>query len=334
MFKFIKDRAILIAEIGGNHEGDLGKAKDLMFQAHEAGADVIKFQSYSGAGLVNKKLRPDRYDHFKKFMLSDDEWVDLAETAKSFGINFASSIWEKRYFDLLDKYICLYKVGSGDLSNHVLIKSFIETNKPIVISTAMSSMDQIKQTYDFILGQDKMINEENRLVMLQCTAMYDKPSYKDANLLIMKQFEQKFGCLVGFSNHAVGTNASIASIALGASVVEFHFTDSKNSHFRDHKLSFDAEDLRNVASFNNEFVSILGSSQKTLLPNERTNETEFRRGVYFKRSIRKGEIVKAADLIFLRPELGVSMWDLNKIIGKRAKKDISSLEALEMEFFK
>ena len=334
MFRFVDGRATLIAEIGGNHEGDLSKAKDLMFQAHEAGADIVKFQSYSGEGLVNKKLRLDRYNHFSRFMLTDDEWIDLAETAKNNEINFASSIWEKRYFDLLDKYICIYKVGSGDLSNHELMRCFISTKKSIVLSTAMSSIDQIRQTYEFILGQDKMIIEEDRLAILQCTAMYDDPSYLHVNLLAMTQLEREFGCLVGFSNHAVGTNATIASIALGAKVVEFHFTDSKNSDFRDHKLSFDAADVRDVVSFNNEFISMLGNSTKTVHPSEVINETEFRRGVYFNRPIQKGEIVQVDDLAFLRPELGISMWNLNKIVGKTTQKDISPLEILDMEFFK
>jgi N,N'-diacetyllegionaminate synthase len=333
MFRFVYGRATLIAEIGGNHEGDLNKAKDLMFQAHEAGADIIKFQSYSGDGLVNKKLRLDRYNHFNRFMLTDEEWIDLAETAKNNGINFASSIWEKRYFDLLDQYICIYKVGSGDLSNHELMRCFIATKKSIVLSTAMSSIDQIRQTYEFVLGQDKMIIEEDRLAMLQCTAMYDDPSYRHVNLLAMKQFEREFGCLVGFSNHAVGTNTTIASIAMGAKVIEFHFTDSKTCEFRDHKLSFDAADLRGVVSFNNEFISILGDSTKTVHPSERSNETEFRRGVYFNRPIKKGEIVQVDDLSFLRPELGISMWDLPKIIGKKVKKNISALEVLDMELF-
>jgi N,N'-diacetyllegionaminate synthase len=334
MFRFVGGKATLIAEIGGNHEGSLSKAKDLMFQAYEAGADIVKFQSYSGEGLVNKKLRLDRFNHFNRFMLTDDEWIDLAETAKNNGINFASSIWEKRYFDLLDKYIAIYKVGSGDLSNHELMKCFISTKKMIVLSTAMSSIDQIRQTYEFILGQDKMIIQEDRLAILQCTAMYDDPNYHHVNLLVMKQFEREFGCFIGFSNHAVGTNATIASIALGAKVVEFHFTDTKNSDFRDHKLSFDAADLRRIVSFNNEFTSILGDSMKTVHPSEVSNETEFRRGVYFNRPIKKGEIVKIDDLSFLRPELGISMWDLNKIVGKTTQKNISPLEVLDMEFFK
>ena len=326
-------RATLIAEIGGNHEGDLSKAKDLMFQAHEAGADIVKFQSYSGDGLVNKKLRLDRYNHFSRFMLTDDEWIDLAETAKNNEINFASSIWERRYFDLLDQYICVYKVGSGDLSNHELMRHFISTKKSIVLSTAMSSIDQIRQTCEFVLGQDKTIIEEGRLALLQCTAMYDDPNYRHVNLLAMKQFELEFGCLVGFSNHAVGTNATIASIAMGAKVIEFHFTDSKTSEFRDHKLSFDVADLRTVVSFNNEFLSILGDSKKVVHPSERSNETEFRRGVYFNKPVKKGEIVQIDDLSFLRPELGIPMWDLPKIIGKKLKKNISALEILDMELF-
>ena len=107
MFSFYKDRATLIAEIGGNHEGDLNKAKDLMFQANEAGADIVKFQSYSGDGLVNKKLRPDRYDHFNKFMLTEEEWLDLAMTAKNNNILFSSSSGKKSIFIyLMSLFVC------------------------------------------------------------------------------------------------------------------------------------------------------------------------------------------------------------------------------------
>ena len=104
MFKFLSDRATLIAEIGGNHEGSLAQAKELMFEASENGADIVKFQSYSGPGLVNKLLRPDRFKHFEGFMLSDDQWIDLAETAAKNNINFSSSLWEDKYFNLLNTF--------------------------------------------------------------------------------------------------------------------------------------------------------------------------------------------------------------------------------------
>jgi len=333
MFSFFQDRATLIAEIGGNHEGDLSKAKDLMFKAHDAGADIIKFQSYSGEGLVNKKLRPDRYEHFKKFMLTDDDWLDLASTAKANGILFASSIWEQKYFDLLDDYTCIYKVGSGDLSNHELMKLFLDAKKPLVLSTAMSSLDQIERTYNFILDYDKNAVKDSRLAILQCTAMYDDPNTKHVNLLAMHKLKHTFDCLIGFSNHAVGINAVVASIALGASVVEFHFTDTKNAEFRDHKLSFDASDLANIISFNNEFQSTLGQPLKTIDPSEKNNVTEFRRGVFFRKPISAGTLVDIDDLILLRPEVGISAWDLDQIIGKQTNRDILPLEALNMDYF-
>ena len=271
MFKFNKSRATLIAEIGGNHEGDLNKAKDLMFQASDAGADIVKFQSYSGGGLVNKKLRPDRYEHFNKFMLTDDEWLDLAVTAKNNNILFASSIWEEKYFYLLDEFICLYKIGSGDLNNFELMKLFLKTKKPFVFSTAMSSMKQIKKTFDFIINFDKRIIDEHRLAILQCTAMYDEPNQNYSNLLTMQEFKDIFNCLVGYSNHAVGINSTIASIAMGASVIEFHYTDSKSAKFRDHKLSFDSSDLLAVSEFNNELKNILGNSEKVIHHSEKDN---------------------------------------------------------------
>lgn len=333
MFSFFNNRATLIAEIGGNHEGSISKAKDLMMQAHESGADIVKFQCYSGEGLVNQKLRPERYNHFNKYMLSDDEWIDLAETALKNKIFFSASIWEPRYFHLLNDYICLYKIGSGDLSNHNLMKLFLKTKKPFVVSTAMSNFKQIEKTYNFITGFDESILKDNRLGILQCTAMYDNPSSEFSNLLVMKEFKNRFNCLVGYSNHAVGINSSIAAISLGASILEFHFTDTKEASFRDHKLSFDKSDLQVLSDFNNEFQSMLGSSEKDIHKSEFQNEQEFRRAVYFKRPLFKGDIVKLDDLVFLRPELGISMWDYQSILGKVLNTDIDALEELNFGYF-
>ena len=333
MFSFNKNKATLIAEIGGNHEGDLSKAKDLMFQASASGADIVKFQSYSGAGLVNKKLRPDRYEHFKKFMLTDEEWLDLAITAKNNNILFSSSIWEEKYFHLLDEFICLYKIGSGDINNFELMKLFLQTKKPFVFSTAMSTLNQIKKTFDFITEFDNQIINEYRLAILQCTAMYDEPNQNFSNLLTMLEFKNIFKCLVGYSNHAVGINSTLASIAMGASVIEFHYTDSKDAKFRDHKLSFDSADLLKVSEFNNELKNILGSPEKTVHYSEKNNEVEFRRGVFLNKMMSKGDIVSIKDLVFLRPEVGISMWDYKDILGKKAKHEIQQLEPLNIESF-
>lgn len=333
MFNFYKERATLIAEIGGNHEGNLNKAKDLMFQANEAGADIVKFQSYSGDGLVNKKLRPDRYDHFNKFMLTEEEWLDLAMTAKNNNILFSSSIWEEKYFHLLNEFICLYKIGSGDINNFELMKLFLDTKKPFVFSTAMSSIKQIHKTFNFITNFDNQIVDEGRLAILQCTAMYDDPNHNYSNLLTMLEFKHLFKCNVGYSNHAVGINSTLAAIAIGASVIEFHFTDSKNSTFRDHKLSFNSSDLTVVSEFNNDLKNILGSSSKTVHQSEKENEKEFRRGVFLNKRIAKGDIISNKDIVFLRPEVGLSMWDYKDIIGKKAKHDIDKLEPINLESF-
>lgn len=332
MFKFFKNRATLIAEIGGNHEGSINKAKDLMFEAAENGADIVKFQSYSGPGLVNKSLRPDRFKHFEGFMLTDDQWVDLAETAVKNNIHFSSSLWEERYFDLLDKYISLHKVGSGDLNNFPMIQKLISSKKPLVLSSAMSSIDQLKIIYDFVCTEDPNIIKENRLGILQCTAMYDNPSFSNVHLSVLNTLKNDFNCMIGFSNHAIGINSSIMALALGAQIIEFHYTSSKDASFRDHKLSFNAADLRHVAQFNEEVIEMLGDNCKKIHYDEQENTKEFRRAIYLKSNLKKGSTINHKDLTFLRPEEGISMWDLNKVIGRKLKVDISALEPLSFEF--
>ena len=303
-----------------------------MFEAAENGADIVKFQSYSGPGLVNKLLRPDRFKHFESFMLSDDQWVDLAETAVKNKINFSSSLWEERYFDLLDKYISLHKVGSGDLNNFPMIQKLISSKKPLVLSSAMSSIDQLKTIYDFVLTEDPNIIKENRFGILQCTAMYDNPSFSNVHLSVLKTLKNEFNCMIGFSNHSIGINSSIMALVLGAQIIEFHYTSSKDAVFRDHKLSFDAADLRRVSQFNKEAIEMLGDNNKKIHDDEQENTKEFRRAIYLKSNLKKGSIINHKDLTFLRPEEGISMWDLNKVIGRKLKVDISALEPLSFEF--
>jgi N-acetylneuraminate synthase/N,N'-diacetyllegionaminate synthase len=335
MYSLNFGKPILIAEIGGNHNGSLALAKDLMCSAHENGADIVKFQSYSGDGLVNKKLRSERYNHFKKLMLTDEEWVELAEFSKKQNIPFSSSVWDLHYFKLLDKYISIYKVGSGDLNNFHLLEAFIKTKKPLIISTAMSNYKMIKRVFDFIQKTDPSLIKNNNLGILQCSAIYDDPSLKHVHLKSMMNLMKKFPCKIGFSNHAVGINASIAALTLGAEILEFHYTfDKTNSSYRDHKLSFDQYDLKLVSSFRNQIKDILGNEGKEILPQESQHIKEFRRGVYLSRSIEKGETIAEKDLIFLRPEQGISMWDPYKdLIGKKAKKSINSLDPLDFNYF-
>ncbi len=331
MNRLPNNKTLLIAEIGGNHEGSFSKAKDLLFSAHEAGADIVKFQSYSGNGLVNKLLRPERHKHFNKFMLTDEEWIRLAKFAVENNIKFSSSIWDTHYLELLDSYICLYKVGSGDLNNFFLLEKFIQTGKPIIISTAMSDLAMIKKVFQFILSVDPNIVEEDRLGILQCSAVYDNPSFHLSNLSVMETLREEFNCLIGYSNHAVGINSSIAAIAMGANIIEFHFSDDKSRSFRDHKLSFDYDDLKNIRIFRDEINAMKGSDEKIVIEDERENLLEFRRGIFPSRDLPTGSKLTIDDLEFLRPEVGISMWDLEKVLGKKVKRNIKKLEALSFD---
>ena len=329
------EKAILIAEIGGNHEGSLSQAKDLLLSAGEHGADIVKFQSYSGEGLVNKNIRPERHKHFNNLMLKDEEWLELAEFANQAGICFSSSIWDAHYFTLLDEYISVYKVGSGDLNNFNLLRKFIETDKPLIISTAMANLDMVTRVYDYIQSNFPSFLNDSKLGILQCSAIYDNPSLSHVHLRAMDTLKGFFPCKIGFSNHAIGINPTLTAIARGAEIIEFHYTFNKeNSSYRDHKLSFDKDDLILVDKFRNEINDILGNGNKHILDEEQEHISEFRRGVYLSRDLSKGDRVKEADLIFLRPEHGISMWKpYQEIIGRKAIKDIKSLEPLSFSFF-
>ncbi len=333
MLNLKKGKALLIAEIGGNHEGDIDKAKELMISASEAGADIVKFQTYTANGLVNKHLRPDRYEHFQRFTLDDKDWISIAEEAKKNNIKFSSSLWESRFIKLLDDYICLYKVGSGDISNHDLINQFCELKKPVIFSTAMSTLDDISRTMEFIVSRYPNIIQENNLGILQCTAMYDEPNNNEVNLSVMGNFKERYKCIVGYSDHSIGLNGCIAAISSGAEIIEFHYTDDKSKEFRDHKLSLDCNDLKLLSSFNEDIDTLIGSSRKEILLSEKANKKEFRRGLYLKQDTKLGSLILKDDLIALRPDEGISAWDMNKIVNKKAKRDIAALLPLKEDYF-
>ena len=172
----------VIAEIGGNHEGDLDYAFKLTDLAIESGADEIKYQIYSPDGLVNKNLDKRRYDHFKKFTLSFADFEKLANRCSNAGVEFMSSIWQDDAIDYFDSYINIHKVGSGDLTNHILLNKLVQTEKPIILSTAMSSLEEIHSTVNFITSCHPLYNKTGMLAILQCVAMYGEPKNQYANV--------------------------------------------------------------------------------------------------------------------------------------------------------
>lgn len=329
---FKVNKPFLIAEIGGNHQGNFSYAKKLLNLAIESRVDCIKFQLYTGDNLVNKSLSKSRNSHFKKFELSKDQHVFLARKTIDSKIFYNASVWDLEMLDWIDEYLTFYKVGSGDLTNFPLIRELTKRKKPIVLSTGLANNYELDKTVDFIKSQSNFYDIEHNLCLLQCTSMYPIANH-EANLNCISFFKKKYKCYVGFSDHTIGYEALTIASILGSEILEFHFTDIKeNRSFRDHQVSLTKSDVCNLKNIIAQNKLFLGKQEKSPQPSEIQNNhlSTFRRAVYPKNNIKKGMIIKKEDLCTLRPYVGTCASDFDKVVGSVALKNLEPLQILNI----
>ncbi len=321
------ENPFIIAEIGGNHEGDLDYAKRLLVQAADAGADAVKFQSYTADGLVSHVEDPKRHCHFNKFSLSVDDYKTLSEHANQLGVMFMSSLWDTHFLQALDPYISIHKIGSGDLTNYPLIKEILKYNKPLIISTAMADLDEVRQTVNYIENLSPSFISNGNLCVMQCVAMYGAPSDSFANLNVITGYKAEFpNVVIGYSDHTVGYHAANIAVGLGAKIIEVHFTDDKTRKFRDHHISLDAEEMKNLINDVKRTQEMLGDKNKLPVDEIETPERikEFRRACYFKKNMSAGDIITEENMTTLRPNKGIDARRYFDLLGKRVNKEIKA----------
>ena len=325
-----KHGPMLIAEIGGNHEGNFNKARKMLELAIGSGVDCVKFQLYQGDSLVNKKQNPDRNSHFKKFELTKEQHIKLAKICSKNGVIYNASVWDLDILNWVDEYLTFYKIGSGDLTSWPIIKEFVKREKPILISTGLSSFSEVKETVEYIHSLNKKYYDPNMLCIMQCTSMYPIEN-KDTNLEVINTFRNQFNCPVGYSDHTVGHDALFYAALMKTDVLEFHFTDSRiGKKFRDHKVSLTKKEVKDLIDKLNSMKSFLGESEKKLLEieSENNHHLSFRRGVYLRKKIKKGQNILLKDIVFLRPFIGTDPRDIKTILNSKAKKDILPFEPI------
>jgi N-acetylneuraminate synthase/N,N'-diacetyllegionaminate synthase len=323
---------LLIAEIGGNHEGDFAYAKRLTELAIASGADVVKFQLYRGATLVNQLESPDRYVHFTRFELAREQHLELADMCRAAGVTYLASVWDIEMLEWIDPHLAFYKVGSGDLTAYPILRELATRGKPIILSTGLSTLDEVLSAVSFIQSVNAAYRRAEMLALLQCTSMYPIED-RDANLRVMDTLREATGLAVGYSDHTVGRTALFVAAARGADVLEFHFTDDRaGKMFRDHKVSLTADEVRELCGDLAELRVLLGDGIKRPLPSEidTGHVTTFRRAVYCRRSIAQGQVIGADDLVVLRPNHGVDARLFDDVVGKRAARDLQALERPEV----
>jgi N-acetylneuraminate synthase/N,N'-diacetyllegionaminate synthase len=328
-----KHGVFTISEVGGNHEGNFTYAKKLVTLACSADVDCVKLQVYSPDLLVNKELSPDRHAHFNRFTLTEEQNIELFHIIRNSGKKVSASIWSLGEFKKYKKYIDFVKIGSGDLTDALMLKLVRESDLPVIISTGLSNANEIDVAMATLNNKR---NNRGDVAILQCSSMYPIP-YIDANLNVMDGYKEAYpGCKVGYSDHTIGKEALAYSVASGAEVLEFHFTDNRvDRDFRDHQVSLTNIDCDNLIKDIITINSLKGSAVKEPVVSELVNGhvDSFRKGVFLKSDMKKGEIVKEEDLITLRPMIGLSATFSLELIGKELNKDIKALSAISMDYF-
>jgi sialic acid synthase SpsE len=336
-----------ISEIGSNFDGNIKRAKNLIKLSKKLGANAVKFQHYSASSLVSdsgfkslgdslshqKKWKESVYDTYKKASL-DPLWTkELAAYSKKQNIIFFTSPYSEDLVDAVDDYVPAYKIGSGDISNIELIKKIAKLKKPIMLATGASNFFEVKQAV-------KAINKyNNKLVLMQCNTNYtlENLNYKNLNLNVLETYKKEFpGIILGLSDHTFDEVSTLGAIALGAKVIEKHFTDANNRIGPDHSFSLNPKSWLEMIKKARLLELTLGNGEKKIEKNEKDSYIVQRRSICASRFISKNEVLKKKDLIFLRPlpSNAFHPYEIDKVIGKTAKKDINKYHVITKKIIK
>lgn len=336
----MKNKVVIIAEAGVNHNGSLENAFKLVDAAVDAGADYVKFQTFKAERLVTKSAEKAKYQvensnqedsqytMLKKLELSEHQHEQLISYCKEKDINFFSTAFDLESLSYL-KYIGLnlVKIPSGEITNLPYLRSAAKLFEEVIISTGMSTLQEVRDALKVFTdnGFDK-----DRITILHCTTEYPTPM-EDVNLKAMQTIADTFGVAVGYSDHTEGIEVPIAAVALGAKVIEKHFTLDKTMEGPDHRASLEPKELKAmVLTIRNIEKAIAGSGIKEPSPSEKKNISVARKSIVAKRGIKLGEIFTEKNITTKRPGTGLSPMIWDNVIGKKATKDFYGDDLIEL----
>lgn len=327
---FTRDRTFVVAEIGANHEGDFELARQMVRDAAAAGADAVKFQTYRAEKMI-AVTEEERRRSFRAKELSDEQFRALSQESRRAGVIFFSTPFDVESADMLDPIVPFFKIASGDLTAVPLIRHVAKKGKPLILSTGMGTPEEIAAALGAIAEADPATPLERKAVLLHCISSYPTPP-EQANLRSILYLRERFGLQVGYSDHTIGTLACEVAVALGARVIEKHFTYRKeNQTFRDHALSADPRDLRLLVERIRQIERMLGEHGKQVQPCEADNIRIMRRSVAAREDLRLGELIQAHQLTILRPADGIPPSALEEVVGKKAIRAIKAGEVLRFQ---
>lgn len=328
---------LIIAEAGVNHNGSLSLAKNLADKAKEAGADYVKYQTFNPSNMVSKYAAKAEYqkqttdskqsqlDMLEELMLSYDEFVELKEYCGQIGIGFLSTSFDLDSTEFLTKLGCdIWKIPSGEVTNYPYLVDIARKHQPIILSTGMCDEEDIAAAIEVLKS-----NGAGEISLLHCTTEYPTP-FEDVNLKAMCTMRDIFGLEVGYSDHTRGIEVPIAAVAMGAKIIEKHFTLDKNMEGPDHKASLEPDELKQMVDSIRNIEKALGSGTKRPAESEKKNIAIARKSIVAKTQIKKGELLTTENITTKRPGDGISPMRWNEVIGTCAIRDFDEDELLEI----
>ena len=329
---------LIIAEAGVNHNGSLELAKQLIDKAVEAGVDIIKFQTFKSEKLVSKTAKQAEYQQrnigkkdegqlsmLKKLELSQQDHEELIAYCHEKGIRFFSTAFDMDSIDYLHSLnMGLWKIPSGEITNYPYLRKIAQYHEPVILSTGMCKLSDIEAAVKVLL---EFGVQKEQITILHCNTEYPTP-FQDVNLKAMLEIGEKFGVKIGYSDHTKGIEVPIAAVALGATVIEKHFTLDKNMEGPDHKASLEPEELKAMVCAIRNIEQALGSAHKTISESEHKNIEIARKSIVAACPIKAGDLLTEDKLTVKRPGNGISPMRWNEVIGTTAIKDFEEEEVI------
>ena len=328
-------KVLIIAEAGVNHNGSLRLAKKLVNAAKKAKANYIKFQSFNHKKLTTKNAPKADYQKnsynkkqtqavmLKNLELSKSKQIELIKYCKKKKIKFLCTAFDEENLQfLINKGIDYIKIPSGEITNLPFLEFIKKKQKKILLSTGASSVKDISNAL-------KILDNKKKITILHCNSAYPTP-YQDINLNSLKFIRQKFKCNIGFSDHSLSLIAPSGAVAIGATIIEKHFTLSRKLKGPDHKSSLEPSELSIMVDNIREMEKALGKTEKKITKSEKKNRNIIRKSIVAGINIKKGERFSQKNLAFKRPGYGISPMDVKKILGKKSKKNFKEDDLIKL----
>lgn len=333
-----------VADIAANHDGDLEKAKDLIYLCAEAGAHAAKFQNFFADTIVSdhgfkalggqqshqEKWNKSVFEVYKDASLPLEWTVTLKETCEKASIDYFTAPYGAELIELLDPHVCAWKLGSGDITWHAMIDRLAQGGKPFLVATGASNMSEVRMAMDIVQ------KHTDDVVLMQCNTNYTASleNYHHIALNVLKTYAREYPeTILGLSDHTAGHATVLGAVALGARVIEKHFTDDVTRQGPDHKFSMDPKSWREMVDRTNELDAALGPEEKRVMDNEKETVILQRRAVRAAKDIKQGDLIKAEMLTVLRPcpEGALPPYRMEELVGGKVNRHVPAGDVVRLE---